>query len=84
MESVVHCDCGFEARAADEEELVAEVQRHALEEHGMALTRHEALLLVFRAGLDETAPQTPSRADNSNEGGGAVKRQLLHTDRRSS
>ena len=55
---MLHCDCGFEARAADEEGLVAEVQRHARDAHGMALSYDEALLLAFRAELDETAPLT--------------------------
>ena len=53
MDKVLHCDCGFEARAADEDGLVAEVQRHAREAHGMALSHDEALLLAFRAELDE-------------------------------
>jgi hypothetical protein len=51
VEKVLHCDCGFEARAADEEELVAEVQRHAREAHGMGLSHDEALLLTFQAEL---------------------------------
>ena len=50
---MLHCHCGFEARAAGEPGLVAEVQRHALEAHGMRLTEQEALLLAFRAQLDE-------------------------------
>jgi hypothetical protein len=58
MDTVVHCDCGFEARAEDENGLVAEVQRHAREAHGMALTHDEALLLAFRAELSEP-PTTP-------------------------
>ena len=37
----------------DEDGLVAEVQRHAWEAHGMALSHDEALLLAFRAELDE-------------------------------
>jgi predicted small metal-binding protein len=49
--TVVTCECGFEARAADEEELVAEVRRHAAETHRMPLSHEEALLLVFRAEL---------------------------------
>ena len=61
MDTVLHCDCGFEARAADEEELVREVRRHAREAHGMALSLDEALLLVFRAGLDAEAPSTIAR-----------------------
>ncbi len=63
MESVVRCDCGFEARAAREEGLVAEVRRHAQEAHGMALTREEALLLVFRAGLDERTSSTSTKEE---------------------
>lgn len=58
---VLHCDCGFEARAAGEDELVAQVQRHASEAHGMALSHDEALLLAFRAELDEKAPLTIPR-----------------------
>ena len=56
MEKVLRCDCGFEASAAHEDGLVAEVQRHAREAHGMALTPDQALLLAFRAELDATAP----------------------------
>jgi Protein of unknown function (DUF1059) len=56
MDKVLHCDCGFEARATDEDGLVAEVQRHAREAHGMALSYDEALLLAFRAELN--APST--------------------------
>jgi hypothetical protein len=58
VETVLHCHCGFEARAAGEAGLVAEVQRHAWEAHGMALSHDEALLLAFRAELDEGAPNT--------------------------
>ena len=60
--TVLHCDCGFEARGADEDELVAQVQRHAREAHGMALSHEEALLLAFRAELRETTrPAIPRR-----------------------
>jgi hypothetical protein len=63
---MIHCDCGFEARATHEQGLVAEVRRHASEAHGMALTHEEALLLAFRAELDETpAADDPSRDHNS-------------------
>ena len=58
MDRVLHCDCGFEARAADEDHFVVEVQRHASEAHGMTLSHNEALLLVFRAELDEKEPLT--------------------------
>jgi Protein of unknown function (DUF1059) len=56
VERVLQCDCGFEVRAEHEHALVAEVQRHAREAHGMALSHNEALLLTFRAELDATAP----------------------------
>jgi hypothetical protein len=56
VDKVIHCECGFEARAADEEDLVAEVRRHAWEAHGMALSHDEALLVAFRAELGEEAP----------------------------
>jgi hypothetical protein len=68
VDKVLHCDCGFEARAAGEDELVAEVRRHAWEAHGMALSHDEALLLAFRTELDETPRpmiprQTTTRTD---------------------
>jgi hypothetical protein len=62
VDRVLQCDCGFEARAADEIELVAVVQRHAWEAHHMALSRDEALLLAFRAELNalSTTQKTPT------------------------
>jgi hypothetical protein len=56
VNKVLQCHCGFEACAPGEDGLVAEVQRHALEEHGMRLDDEEALLLTFRVQLDEGAP----------------------------
>jgi predicted small metal-binding protein len=56
--AVITCECGFEARAADEEGLIAEVRRHAAEAHCMPLSREEALLLVFHAEL-AAQPTTP-------------------------
>lgn len=58
--TVITCECGFEARAADEEELIAEVRRHAAEAHCMPLSHEEALLLVFRAEL-AAQPTTPRK-----------------------
>ena len=58
MDKVIQCDCGFEARAEQQDQLVAEVQRHAREAHGMALSHDEALLLAFRAEL-KALPTTP-------------------------
>jgi len=72
VDKVLHCDCGFEARAADEEELVTEVQRHAREAHGMALSHDEALLLAFQAELgqhgtvaDSPRSATPDPSNNT-------------------
>jgi Protein of unknown function (DUF1059) len=60
MDRVLQCDCGFEARAADEDGLVARVQRHAQDAHGMALSHDEALLLVFVGELGGSrAPAAP-------------------------
>ena len=61
VERVLHCECGFEACAEDEDRLVAEVQRHAREAHGMALSHDEALLLAFRVQLGARTPPTISR-----------------------
>jgi hypothetical protein len=67
VEKVLHCECGFEAHAEDEDGLVVEVRRHARDAHGMALSHYEALLLTFRAGLDQQVPITiPSPENNSN------------------
>ncbi len=65
---VLHCDCGFEASAVDEDELVAKVRRHAWEAHGMALSHDEALLVAFRAELRENAPPAVSLRQTT-EGG---------------
>lgn len=67
MDSVVRCDCGFEARAQREGGLVAEVQRHAWEAHGMALSRDEALVLAFRAELNDEAPPTVPRGPRNSD-----------------
>jgi predicted small metal-binding protein len=47
--TVLDCECGFEASAEDEDGLVAEIRRHAREEHGMTLSLSEALLVASRA-----------------------------------
>jgi len=52
VERVLTCDCGFEARAEDEEGLVEQVMRHAREAHGMALSHDEALAVA----RDSVAP----------------------------
>ena len=65
-ETVITCECGFDARAADEEGLVAAVRRHAAEAHGMPLSHDEALLLVFHAELAE-ATAIPARLQTAPE-----------------
>ena len=64
--AVITCECGFEARAADEEGLVAEVRRHAAETHCMSLSHEEALLLVFHAEL-AAQPTTPRKTAEPRE-----------------
>ena len=66
VKRVLRCECGFDARAADEEGLVAEVRRHAAETHCMPLSHEEALLLVFRAEL-AAQPTTPRQTTDPSE-----------------
>lgn len=64
VERVLRCDCGFEARAENADELVAEVQRHAWEAHAMALAPDDARSLALGAdGLQ----RGPSRAMREKE-----------------
>jgi predicted small metal-binding protein len=65
--TVLHCDCGFAASATDEDELVAEVQRHAWDAHGMALSRQEVLVLALRAELGESAPKPAVETDEKGD-----------------
>ena len=64
--AVITCECGFEARAVDEERLVTEVRRHAAQSHGMPLSHEDALLLVFRAELAAQL-STPCEATDPSE-----------------
>ena len=66
VETVITCECGFEARAADAEGLVTEVRRHAAETHRMPLSHEDALLLVFRAEL-AGATAIPARPQTATE-----------------
>jgi uncharacterized protein DUF1059 len=65
--TVLHCDCGFEVSAADEQDLVTQVQSHALTAHGMALSYDEALLLAFRAELGNAPAIRPTARANEEE-----------------
>src|SRR4029453_11706158 len=51
VEKVLRCDCGFEARGEHEDDLVAAVQSHAREAHGMTLSRGDGFLFRFRADV---------------------------------
>ena len=66
VERVITCECGFDARAGDEEGLVAAVRRHAAEAHCMPLSHDEALLLVFHAEL-AGATAIPARPQTATE-----------------
>jgi hypothetical protein len=51
-----------------EDEFIADVQRHAWEAHGMALSHDEALLLAFRAELDaDVLPTSPRETTTRTE-----------------
>jgi predicted small metal-binding protein len=54
---LLRCDCGFEVDADDEADLVARVQRHALQAHGMRLSPEEVLQLAYRAEPGEATWQ---------------------------
>ena len=49
MGKVVHCDCGFVVRGASDDEIVASVQTHAKEAHGLDVTREHALAMAVVA-----------------------------------
>ena len=63
---MLRCDCGFEARAEHDDALVAQIRRHAWEEHSMALTFDEALLLASRTELEAQTPP-PGRAGGADD-----------------
>lgn len=43
---VVHCPCGHVMRDTDEDRLIVQAQRHAVETHGMELTRQQVLAMM--------------------------------------
>jgi predicted small metal-binding protein len=67
MDRVLRCECGFEARAADEERLAARIRRHAWEAHGMTLSDEDALVLALRSAGAAPA-RGPSTHDNERHG----------------
>jgi predicted small metal-binding protein len=56
----VRCDCGHEVQAVSEEQLLAEVQEHARDAHGIEFSREDALLVVRRAERDARAGGRPN------------------------
>jgi hypothetical protein len=68
VDETLTCDCGYEVRAGDDD-LLAEVRRHAWQAHGMALSDQEALLLVFRGELNRlpTTPRMTQTESNEEE-----------------
>ena len=62
MEKTPQCECGFEAHAESDDGLAAEIQRHAVEAQGMALSAEQALLLAVRGQLSKRRGLVGSRA----------------------
>lgn len=46
MAKIMQCDCGHVVRGETDDELVANVQRHAREVHDMEITREQALAMA--------------------------------------
>ena len=46
MTKVIRCLCGYTARSGSEEELVAAVQHHVREVHGMEITADQILAMA--------------------------------------
>lgn len=64
---LLDCDCGFEASAEDLDGFVAEIRRHAQEEHGMTLSVGEALLMASRAPVVEIKGGSSHRATGNGQ-----------------
>ena len=46
MAKIMQCDCGYVIRGETDDELVANVQKHAREVHDMELTREQVLAMA--------------------------------------
>jgi predicted small metal-binding protein len=46
MAKIMQCDCGYVVRGDTDDELVANVQRHAREVNDMELTREQVLAMA--------------------------------------
>ena len=72
-DKALRCDCGHQVRGEDEAELVEAIRAHARDEHGIAFSTEEALLVVLRSQLDMSLESftTDARSEraSSTEGG---------------
>ena len=48
MAKIMQCDCGYVVRGETDDELVANVQKHAREVHDMEITREQVLAMSQR------------------------------------
>jgi predicted small metal-binding protein len=46
MAKIMRCDCGYVVRGETDDEIVANVQKHAREVHDMELTREQVLAMA--------------------------------------
>ena len=46
MAKIMRCDCGYVIRGEADDELVANVQKHAREVHDMEITRDQVLAMA--------------------------------------
>jgi predicted small metal-binding protein len=46
MAKTIRCECGYVAHADSTDDLIADVQRHARQEHQMELTREQVLAMI--------------------------------------
>ncbi len=46
MAKIMQCDCGYVVRGETDDELVANVQKHAREVHDMEITREQVLAMA--------------------------------------
>jgi predicted small metal-binding protein len=46
MAKIMQCDCGYVVRGETDDEIVANVQKHAREVHDMEITREQVLAMA--------------------------------------
>ena len=46
MAKIMQCDCGYVVRGETDDELVANVQKHAREVHDMEITKEQVLAMA--------------------------------------